>query len=1188
MMSRRGLKQRSLAVLAIALAGTAFTPSADAFYPPKGPPKLEGDKDKQPQPEGEKKELESSEGETEELEDEGPKLGMPGEPGSGVPREVGGQTDPSKLGVPGARKPRNDDEKNALRDLEEMYNAYEDAADATGDSVRDLLIITGDKDRDRVRSRYDRDIRSRRAKARVLRDDAIVTYEGFLEKHSDDPAWTPEIMFRLAELEFESSNERYQAEEDAWERQLALYEDDIDAGRLEKDAEPPAAPTFDYKKSVGLFRTVVSRFPTYPHNDAALYMMGMLLYEEEEYDASRQSFLALACNNHFPIPTADQDNLRYWEPGKYSGCKPYIDQSKFIEEAWLRVGESHYDFDEFSAALAAYTQAASDPKSEFYYTALIRIAWTLYLERRFPEAIAKFDEFVKHADSVRGTDEGEGVAEFREDAIKYMAKAYVEEDWDLDGVPDNVWGYERLDRDYGSRGAEPHVAEIYRELGELFAFQTEYAQAIGIWQATLNRWPNAPAAPSIQLKILRAYEFLQDKDGATTARDALATNYLRGTEWFYANEDNPDAIEEAFQLAEDALVATAVDHHSRAQQLRSGGQLEEANKEYAIAAVAYEAYLERFPDTKASYEYRYQFAESLYYSDQLLDAAVQYSIVRDSNISNKLQKDAAEGVIFAYEGYIDDEREAGRFALPPMPKRDMNGPWDPKDIPELVLALQEAYDRYVSYEPEATEAPRMMYDAASISQRYNRFEDAERRYVRVLEDHCQDNVAINAGYAIIDGRLVQGDLKGTQEWTKKLVDLGCGSGAESEKFAGELKTIGNAAIFEEATQLFDAGKYEAAADRYVALVNEAPNDPQADAALFNAAASYERIGRFNSAAATYERIYTEYKKSEYADDALLRTGFNHSKFFEFEKAVGKYLILAEDEQFKDSEHRLVALKNAASLLENLQEYNRAHKMYKKWGAATKDPADKAEASFRAAKVLIKTGENKKTIKAFNAFLKSHKKTPGQAERIVESHLRIGQAYAEEKERKKAESAYRSCVSSFASLGLAPATEAADYPAEAQFKLAEYSLGDVLKVKPKGQGKKLEKSIKTLFDKVLKAANEYDAVFPYRRLEWVLAAMYRRGYAFETVATKVRDAPVPKQLKEYSEAWFAYKDIVDSEMERFETKAISLYEETVKRGREYQISNQWTRRAVERLNLWKPEEYPLLRDPALEMELEDRR
>jgi hypothetical protein len=114
------------------------------------------------------------------------------------------------------------------------------------------------------------------------------------------------------------------------------------------------------------------------------------------------------------------------------------------------------------------------------------------------------------------------------------------------------------------------------------------------------------------------------------------------------------------------------------------------------------------------------------------------------------------------------------------------------------------------------------------------------------------------------------------------------------------------------------------------------------------------------------------------------------------------------------------------------------------------------------------------------------------------------------------------------------------------------------------------------------------VLPYRRIEWVLAAMYRRAYAFEITAIKMREAPVPRELKEFSEPWFAYKDEIETAAQKFEAMAVPLYEETVKRGREYGVESEWTRKARERINIYKPEEYPLLHDAALELELEDRR
>ncbi len=288
------------------------------------------------------------------------------------------------------------------------------------------------------------------------------------------------------------------------------------------------------------------------------------------------------------------------------------------------------------------------------------------------------------------------------------------------------------------------------------------------------------------------------------------------------------------------------------------------------------------------------------------------------------------------------------------------------------------------------------------------------------------------------------------------------------------------------------------------------------------------------------------------------------------------------------EHREVALRNVADLLDSLQDYKRSSDFYLRYADKTSDDLKAGEALFKAAKVIGKTGDHKETIQAYQVFLGRYGAKPEHAERAVEAELRIGQAYAAQGNRKKAEEHYLATVSAFTTKGLEMATKAADYPAEAQFLLAEYALADVLKRKITSTGRKLEKDSKKLFDALIVATGAYDNVFPYRRIDWVLAAMYRRGYAFETTAIAMREAPVPKKLKEYTEPWFAYKEILEQFSVRLETKAIALYAETIKRGKEYNIANEWTRSARERLNIYMPEEYPLLRTPALDLQLEDRR
>ena len=67
-----------------------------------------------------------------------------------------------------------------------------------------------------------------------------------------------------------------------------------------------------------------------------------------------------------------------------------------------------------------------------------------------------------------------------------------------------------------------------------------------------------------------------------------------------------------------------------------------------------------------------------------------------------------------------------------------------------------------------------------------------------------------------------------------------------------------------------------------------------------------------------------------------------------------------------------------------------------------------------------------------------------------------------------------------------------------------------------------------------------------------------------------------------------KDLVEQGASRFEAMAIPLYEETIKRAREYGVANEYTRKALERMNIYKPDQYPLLHDPAVKLQVEDRR
>ncbi len=173
-----------------------------------------------------------------------------------------------------------------------------------------------------------------------------------------------------------------------------------------------------------------------------------------------------------------------------------------------------------------------------------------------------------------------------------------------------------------------------------------------------------------------AFERQRDFGHALEEREALARNYTKGTEWYKHNRDNEAAIQTAQDLAELALVSAAVNHHKAAQDLKKLAQaqkkpdpklVDQIQREYKLAAEAYEKYLEQYPNSRNTYEYSYSYAETLYYSGRFRDAAEAYEKVRDSKLDNKYVEDASFNAVKSYEMALAELQQKGAYTEPPLP-----------------------------------------------------------------------------------------------------------------------------------------------------------------------------------------------------------------------------------------------------------------------------------------------------------------------------------------------------------------------------------------------------------------------------------------------------------------------------------------------------------------------------------------
>jgi tetratricopeptide (TPR) repeat protein len=859
-----------------------------------------------------------------------------------------------------------------------------------------------------ISAKYDPQIALNDKEARDRRRDAIAMFEAFLHKYPNDKRWTPDAMFRLAELYYEKSAEEFLDADEAYKKAI-------------DSPNPPTAPPprVDYTPTIALYKRLLTEFPNYRFLDAAYYLLGFCLGEMGQEPQARQALLALVCSNKFKpmdppeLPkVSDKPADKSGDDDPYKDCTPVRKDSKFIPESWTRVGEFHFDSpNELRLAIAAFKKVLAFKDSPYYDRALYKLAWSYYRDNRFPEAVREFDNLVRYADTRKAAGQKVG-SDLRPEAVQYLGVSFSEPDWDGDTIPDPENGLQRAESFYKGREDEPHVREVFQRLGDIYFDSTKYAEAIAVYKALLARWPSYSDAPRVQDKIVRSYERDRNLIAASKEREALGRNYTKGSAWYEKNKDNPEALAAAQQLAEDALLTAATNVHAGAQACKNKWQenqkdlkkLEECRTLYRTAAELYEKYLAAYPKSKRSYEFSAFYADALYYSGQLPQAINAYQAVRDSQLDNRYQEDSAFRMIKAYEEIIDGLKRDKKLDDPPIPdEKNTHPPVAAIPMPDIYVKYTAAIDWYVDYIKNDRTAD-LKYAAAVIALRYHSWSEARRRLGEITQLYCgpKPEIGFKAYDAILQTYFIDYSVQDEEQKDCALGKLlavadqfsesPCGRSAQAAPYLNriaQIKASVKTTIITKRLQLSmeneekgtnkeltvcresaggialvtgisstpgapvkpgeKPGKLSTELDVGLALdlidvVNSNPKDSGAPTALNNACVIYEKLFQFGEATKCYERLYRDYSESEWGKEALWNSSRNHYRFFEFDQAIKGYLTVAQDPKFAGSEHRKEALGLAASLFDNDQQYGKAADLYKRYSEAV---ADKPQDSAQA-------------------------------------------------------------------------------------------------------------------------------------------------------------------------------------------------------------------------------------------------
>jgi cellulose synthase operon protein C len=1081
------------------------------------------------------------------------------------------------------------------RELEKAIRRYVATSKDFRTEARSLLVEAILKRKKLLNDRYGRVIDEAADRESKARNEAIARFEGFIKKYPRDPKKTPDAMYRLAELYFEKSEDDFQRADAKKERLDALYE----RGKL---AEKPAEPDKNFKNSFRVWRTLLARFGK-KHRFAAPvhYLIGYVMSEQGRTDEAIEIWTTLL--NEYP-------------------------KSEWTPEVILRVGELLFDNGEFDKAGEIYKKALSYKKSKHYGLSIYKLAWTYMQQDRYDPAIKTFIQLIEFYDvesKAKGAAQSATAVSVRNEAVEYLGRTLADNDWDGDGQVDAIRGFARA-KSYLNKGKsyEVDIFEAYAKALYEEHERERYKQAIEVYSFLLDREMIAakPAKPKysmkaldFQLKMISCHDgIIGDIENQTAARRSLAENFGRSSAWYEANKENAKIIEEAEKQVDLNWQRYPELYHQHAQALGLQAKIQDepdakmqleakSKKFYGMAADGYAAYLKQYPGSKLVEKMRLRRADALYYSGQLLKAAQVYQVLATDPRTKKFRDAAALDAILTYEKIIDLEVAKGKLDARANPNAPYTEPEIPdsekpkgtekivvqKDaMPALLESWMNAVDFFVDNDLKVKDEPLRHMEYALLAGRMHiRFKDlpgARTRFRKILACYPKSEFAADAATSIIDTYQRENDFPNVEKWANLIESRELGDPESLAKARKKIKLFKLGVRAQRAAMFFKEEKFLEAAKEFERLANETPDAPDADKFYFNAAKSYQKVKFYDSASNIFEKLVTDprYKKSQFAEESLFSLADNYGKFFYYDKAIDAYM--AHFNRYPESEDRALVLSRAAKAQLDNGELVEAAQTYELYADTFKGKDNAPSALFEAGLLYEKLKNVSEQTRIFETFIDRFSSKAGEDTRVLDANLRLAKIARARNRKKKTRKLLREVIGEFNKRAQQPASRSANIAAEAGFELLAPRFNRFTRQRLKGSAKKQQKIVLRKLKELQSLIGEYTALATtYKSNTWTICSILKQGKLWKDMNTTLSDAPEPQGLSD--EMMGIYLDRMDAQLAKFENAAIRYYQKAVEKSREYKVNHPCARQALESINAYRPEQYPIFKEEKQKLEYE---
>ena len=501
----------------------------------------------------------------------------PARPGAADAGRAAARPAPSRAAA--ATAPRS---SRAVEEISRRSQRYEEESQATSAGEVQLLVEKKyEEKRNTLAASYEKAIRDLEVLERKERLDAIARFEEFLSRYPDDPRYTPDVMFRLAELYYERARDDHVAGDGQHvrgRRRAALAE--------ERGAAARAA--CDFAPSIALYRALIAGSSPTTSSTTAPTTCSATAWRSRTSSRRRRP------------PTATLI-ARY-------------PKRRFVPEAWVRIGEYYFDAvqaDALPAAAEAYEAASRPPGPPALRQGALQAGLDLLPHgplraTRWTASSRSLDYYV--ARRPRTGEKPAATCATRRSSTPPSASPT------RSGA--SLAKAQELFQRLGGRPTRPRSTAAWATSTSTRPSTPRPSRPTG-WCCRRTRC--SPTRPQIQQKIVQAYE--RDRKlrrGRPPRRETLARDLRAGHPWYEKQQGRPGpagAVRELWRRrASTRRQSTTTSRRSRYKQEGKFARRRWPSSTSPPRPTA--SYFSRFPRSKQAYEVQFYFAECLYNSFQ--------------------------------------------------------------------------------------------------------------------------------------------------------------------------------------------------------------------------------------------------------------------------------------------------------------------------------------------------------------------------------------------------------------------------------------------------------------------------------------------------------------------------------------------------------------------------------------------